>query len=153
MSTQGLEVENCERRDHSLAHPQKGKKLTWSLSVVPVWFRLNLTYPPQQGLKWAQVFLGLQGRCTLWTYGRKYHQLQTHRLPSRTAPSKAATPWSSPCSCLAAAAVAVQEPRRLPYHGSQPRRHTQLTISSPVSAECGCFPTTLKPKSPKEKKI
>lgn len=56
MSTQGLEVENCERRDHSLAHPQKGKKLTWSLSVVPDWFRLNLTYPLQPkvstGVSW-----------------------------------------------------------------------------------------------------
>lgn len=47
MSTQGLEVENCERRYHSLAEAQKGKKLTWSLSVVPVWFRLNLTSPLQ----------------------------------------------------------------------------------------------------------
>lgn len=43
MSTQGLEVGKFERRGHSLAEAPKGKKLTWSISAVPLWFKLKVT--------------------------------------------------------------------------------------------------------------
>lgn len=139
MSTQVLEVENFERRDHPLADPQKGQKLTWSISVVPVWFRLNLVNLPSTAmpkvsagvpwlagklhpvnLRWAENITSCKhAGCPL---GRRRAKQQHHGVPLAPA-------WQ--LRLLLSSSL-----EDYPTTGPQPRRHMQFIISSPVSAEC-----------------